>query len=222
MYKYDGSGNLLQKRVYPRTEENKGKSTAALNAAPSAEEKTYTYMTTGSRDRLRSYNGSGELRYDTYGNAETWFKHGESSRIGLELSRDRHGRLTKITDAETGAAYTYEYDGNGLRESKTAQGITHTYRYIGEKLAEEIRSDGKKLRYYYDDAGLRTIGYESGGAERVYRVRRNVQGDVEKLVDVSGTVVVEYVYDAWGNHTVHDTCKYGKTRVGTYCAKNGL
>ena len=57
--------------------------------------------------------------------------------------------------------------------------------------------------------GLRTIGYESGGAERIYRVRRNVQGDVEKLVDVSGTVVVEYVYDAWGNHTVRDTSGEG-------------
>lgn len=77
-----------------------------------------------------------------------------------------------------------------MRESKTASGVTHAYRYIGDKLAEEVRSDGKKLLYYYDDAGLRTIGYESGGEERTYRVRRNVQGDVEKLVDASGSGAV--------------------------------
>ena len=80
----------------------------------------------------------------------------------------------------------------------------------------------KAYTYLANGSYTAPYGYESGGVERVYRVRRNVQGDVEKLVDVSGTVVVEYVYDAWGNHTVHDTCKYGKTRVGTYCAKNGL
>ena len=161
-------------------------------------------MPTGSRDRLQSYNGSGEITYDVYGNAEKWFKHGAVSRVGLELSRDLHGRLTKITDTETGETYTYGYDGSGLRESKTASGVTHAYRYIGDKLAEEVRSDGKKLLYYYDDAGLRTIVYASGGEEKKYRVRRNLQGDVEKLVDGNGRVVVEYVYDAWGKHTVQD------------------
>ena len=32
-----------------------------------------------------------------------------------------------------------------------------------------------------------------------YYYRTNIQGDIEGLCDEDGTLVVSYVYDAWGN-----------------------
>jgi RHS repeat-associated protein len=65
----------------------------------------------------------------------------------------------------------------------------------------EERSDGTILYFTYDvDGSLLSMNYN--GTEFVYIT--NIQGDIIELVDITGTSVVKYTYDAWGN-IIHQT-----------------
>ncbi|MDD4476287.1 MAG: AHH domain-containing protein [Eubacteriales bacterium] len=50
--------------------------------------------------------------------------------------------------------------------------------------------------YYYDDNGY-LIGFRYNGVDYYYG--RNVQGDIIRIYDSTGTAIVYYSYDAWGN-----------------------
>ena len=50
------------------------------------------------------------------------------------------------------------------------------------------------IYYLYEQTGM--IGLEINGVPYYYV--RNLQGDVTKIIDASGNVVVKYVYDSWG------------------------
>ena len=50
-------------------------------------------------------------------------------------------------------------------------------------------------RYFYDESGI--AGFEYSGQKYVFR--KNLQGDVVGICNASGTLIGEYVYDAWGN-----------------------
>lgn len=51
-------------------------------------------------------------------------------------------------------------------------------------------------KWYIYDENDAIIGFEHEG--QTYYFEKNVQGDVVKIYDESGTVVSEYIYDAWG------------------------
>ncbi len=107
-------------------------------------------------------------------------------------------------DAENNSIYTpasFTYDADGLRSTKTYNGIDTTYQYINSKLYYEGRSDGTKLYFFYDSYGnLSYIYHHNGNTHTKYNVVTNRQGDVLELLSIDGcTKVAEYVYDAWGN-----------------------
>ena len=56
----------------------------------------------------------------------------------------------------------------------------------------------QRLWYYYDGNGI--CGIEYNGS--VYYFQKNLQGDVTRVYDGNGSLVAQYVYDAWGNHKV--------------------
>ena len=61
-----------------------------------------------------------------------------------------------------------------------------------------LRSD---LRFSYDAAGsVVAVDYSTDGGSTftTYYYLRNAQNDIVKLIDSSGTTVVEYIYDSWG------------------------
>ena len=49
-------------------------------------------------------------------------------------------------------------------------------------------------------AGL--VVSKNGTPDRTYYYRKNVRGDITHILDDSGNVKGEYVYDAWGNHVI--------------------
>ena len=56
-------------------------------------------------------------------------------------------------------------------------------------------------RFSYDASGkVVSVDYSenSGSSYTTYYYLRNAQGDIVKLIDGSGSTVVEYVYDSWG------------------------
>ena len=93
-----------------------------------------------------------------------------------------------------GKTWTYAYDDGGKRITKTVDGTAYNYHYLGDQLVE-LTWGGNKLHFTYDSTGPLSVSYN--GTEYFYV--KNAQGDVTVLVNASGTRVVSYTYDAWGN-----------------------
>ena len=102
---------------------------------------------------------------------------------------------------------TYTYNADGIRTSKTVNGVEHIYHLSGTQILSEEWTEGNVqhiLIYVYDASG-QPIGmshYENGEQRGTYVFVKNIQGDVIGIYDEEGTCLVTYTYDAWGNVTV--------------------
>ena len=77
-----------------------------------------------------------------------------------------------------------------------ANGTTrYEYVYNGSQLSQ-MKKGGDTLLFTYDAAGLPMTLTHNG---TLYYYVLNLQGDVVALLNSSGTPVVQYTYDAWGN-----------------------
>lgn len=90
--------------------------------------------------------------------------------------------------------WSYTYDANGMRTSKTNGSATYTYVYNGGKLVQMTR--GVIVCYFIYD-GDRPVSMKIGNT--IYYYLTNLQGDVVAITNESGAVVASYQYDAWGN-----------------------
>ena len=173
-YAYDDGGNIQSKTEYAYT-------TGSLGAA--VRTVAYGYGDASWSDLLTSIGGQ-SLTADEIGNllsdgtwAYTW----------------QHGRQLAGM-SKSGQTIAYGYDSDGKRITKTVNGTTYNYHYLGDQLVE-LTWGGNKLRFTYDSTG--PLSVNCNGAEYFYV--KNAQGDVTGLVNASGTRVVSYIYDAWGN-----------------------
>ena len=105
----------------------------------------------------------------------------------------QHGRQLAGM-SKSGQTIAYGYDSDGKRITKTVNGTTYNYHYLGDQLVE-LTWGGNKLHFTYDSTG--PLSVNCNGTEYFYV--KNAQGDVTGLVNASGTRVVSYTYDAWGN-----------------------
>ena len=102
---------------------------------------------------------------------------------------------------------TYTYNADGIRTSKTVNGVKHIYHLAGTQILSEEWTEGNVqhiLIFVYDASG-QPIGmshYENGEQRGTYVFVKNIQGDVIGIYDDEGTCLVTYTYDAWGNVTV--------------------
>ena len=95
---------------------------------------------------------------------------------------------------------SYTYDSDGLRLTKTINGVEHKYLWQGSKLVSEYY-DGKELEFFYDESGNPyAFSYKSSATATpvMYYYLTNLQGDVTGILDSSGTTVAAYTYNAWG------------------------
>ena len=86
----------------------------------------------------------------------------------------------------------------------STQTVTHEYlTQSGKVMRETVKTDGtvtSVLDFIYDESGKPFAMVDQLGAQpKTYYYVLNLQGDVVKLVDVSGAEVASYEYDAWGN-----------------------
>ena len=143
--------------------------------------------------------------WNTYGNSnwgDLLTQHGSAAysydAIGNLLSDGTwtftwaHGRqLTSMSNGTN--TFTYTYNADGLRSSKTVLGVHRKYYYNGDKLVRETWGS-HTAQYFYDASGIYAMQYDGA----MYYYIKNLQGDVLRMVDASGNVVATYVYDAWG------------------------
>ena len=171
-FEYDNYGNILAKGVVDETGEI-------------AEETkvTYVYGDDTWKDLLTAYNGQ-SITYDAQGNP--------TSYLGHELTWEK-GRQLKAFDANT-----YTYNANGIRTSKTVDGIKHTYTLDGTKILREEWNGNTLIPLYDNEETVCGILYNN----EPYYFQKNLQGDIIGIVDKSSKVVANYSYDAWGVCTV--------------------
>ena len=54
------------------------------------------------------------------------------------------------------------------------------------------------LEFIYDNSGITALKY----GNVYYFYRKDAQGNIIALIDSNGNKVVQYIYDAWGNHSI--------------------
>ena len=89
---------------------------------------------------------------------------------------------------------SYLYDANGIRTRKTVGSTVTEYFTNGSTILAE-KTGSNVLWYIYDSDG-EILGFTYTGTPYYYI--KNVQGDVYKVVNASGTEVASYTYDPWG------------------------
>ena len=127
-----------------------------------------------------SYNFE-TIEYDILGNPLTYRNN--------DLSWSHGRQLDRFNDI------TYKYNADGIRTSKTINGVTTQYYLDGTKILAQ--SDGNMLLFHYGNEGVVGFTYQGVGE---YYYKKNIFGDVIGIIDSTGNEIVKYIYDAWGNH----------------------
>ena len=182
---YDNAGNILSSKTYAYTIGTLG--TAQRTAS-------YNYSSSSWGDLLTSYWGN-SITYDGVGNPLTWGDYGELTWQGR--------RLMIYSDSESGDNYSYTYNADGIRTSKTVNGVKHTYHLSGTQILSEEWTDrwNRHVMVYIYDAAGQPIGmthFQDGTLVDTYLYEKNIQGDVVAVYDYDGSLVVRYAYNAWG------------------------
>ena len=137
--------------------------------------------------------------YDAIGNPISYYN-------GTAYTFDWTGR--QLTGAVKGSkTMSFTYNDEGIRTSKTVNGVKHTYKLNGSQIVSEEWED-KLIIYLYDSTGMpigmmyRTTSYTVDQWD-IFWFEKNLQGDIVAIYNESGTKVATYTYaDAWGNHSV--------------------
>ena len=186
-YEYDALGRLTREdnMAFGKTAtwayDNNGNILAryeyAITAKPTSELhllngtcKLYTYD--DNSDQLMSYNSEAFV-YDQIGNPTTY--RGKTAVW-------EYGRQLKSYDGNT-----FSYDARGRRIAKN--GITFIYDSNGNLIKQ---SNG--LEFLYDHTGVFAVKY----GNETYYYQKDPLGNISKILDKTGVVVVQYKYDAWG------------------------
>ena len=175
-YTYDALGQLLTETVNgtvvnEMTYDNYGNILSKNGVA-------YTYDSTW-KDLLTSYDGQ-SVTYDAQGNP--------TSYLGHTLTWEK-GRQLKSFDTNT-----YTYNANGIRTSKTVNGVKHTYTLDGAKILREAWGNNTLIPLYDNEESVCGIVFNN----EPFYFQKNLQGDIIAVVNKDANTVAKYSYDAWG------------------------
>ena len=182
---YDNAGNILSSKTYAYT-------TGSLGSAQRTV--SYNYSSGSWGDLLTSNNGR-SVTYDNIGNPLRWNDYGELTWQGR--------RLMRYYESEMECESLYTYNADGIRTSKTVNGVKHTYHLSGTQILSEEWTDrwNRHVMVYIYDAAGQPIGmshFQDGTLVDTYLYEKNIQGDVVAVYDYAGDLVVRYAYNAWG------------------------
>ncbi|MFB8798280.1 MAG: putative Ig domain-containing protein [Microcoleus sp.] len=135
-----------------------------------------------------------EYRYDANGNTTRKIENGTQETV---YTWNQEKRLVGV-QTPAGENISYAYDADGVRVSKTVNGVTTEYLVDSNRdysqVLEERVNDALIASYVY---GLDLISQERGNADSYYLV--DGLGSTRGLTNASGVVTDTYSYDAFGN-----------------------
>ena len=153
---------------------------------------------------------SNYISYDTIGNPLSYYNGFTFSWEGRALVGATRGNNS----------YTFAYNDEGNRISKTVNGVKTSYTYDGDMLISEYGSD-YTIIYLYDAEGgvigmrYRTSSYATDVWD-TYWYEKNIFGDIVAIYNNTGIKLISYTYDAWGNFST----TYHNGGANTTAAKN--
>ena len=127
---------------------------------------------------------SESIEYDAQGNPTKY--------LGHTLTWEK-GRQLKSFDSNT-----YTYNANGIRTSKTVNGVKHEYMLDGTKILRETWGENTLIPLYDNEDSVCGIIYN----DYAYYFQKNLQGDIIAITNNKGKSVASYTYDAWGVCTI--------------------
>ena len=196
LFNYDNAGNIQYRKTYAFTTAGTATSVSTTLYSPD----NYTYGNANWGDLLTAYKGTA-ISYDTIGNPLNYYN-------GYTFTWQKGRQLATATNGTNTLSFTYNAD--GIRTSKTVNGVKHTYLLSGSTImAEYWQQSGTQhvLIYLYDNIGspvgmmYRTNAYAADTYD-YFLFEKNLQGDIVAVYNASGTKLLSYTYDAWGNCTV--------------------
>ena len=195
-YVYDIYGHVIQQKKNGRVSnfsyDKNGRLTNGRNYYESGKDK----------GKLSEITGFRFIKYDNYGNVKA-FNDWDSPEYAVEsFEYERGNLLTKIKRRNANIA-GYSYNHKGMRYEKVVNGVTTTYYLDGAKILGEDRTDGKKIRYFYDAQGICGFGYTKDGKTKYYKYVKDLFGNVIMLMTASGEPLVKYEYDTFGTPTAY-------------------
>ena len=143
------------------------------------------------------------MTYDGSGNPIIYY----NSDTPMTMTWERGNLLSQITSGSN--TYRYSYSSDGVRLSKTVNGVVHTYTVSDSVILAEEWVDGTDaytLTYLYGSDGL-PIGMRAEqkntsmywvSSTAYYWFEKNLQGDIIAVYKNNGTKIATYAYDAWG------------------------
>ena len=216
LYTYDGKGRLVSEAVT----DGSGSKRYIYDCRDNLEEKNTTdyriYCFNNRNGSLQEYDfiNTGEdnldhyefYDYDADGNpTRAWYYQYNKSKEEYDLHHtttltyDTLGHLTAIDTAYTQTGETsrteYTYGADGLRLSKTVDGVRTDYIWDGGKLVAEI-SGGQIQTHFY---GMGLIASRTNNTNDYYLI--DGHGDVTQVISENGALVYTAYYDAFGNIT---------------------
>ena len=213
-YEYDNAGNITsitqtRKTLSPLPNPGFGPiiKTSSTESSVVTSTKTLEYANSQWGDLLTSFNGV-TITYDAIGNPLSYYN-------GTSYTFTWEGR--RLIGAVSGSnTMSFEYNDEGIRTSKTVNGVTTTYYLNGSQIIGE-ETNGAITLYIYDEAGSpQGMQYKASASAdwEIFWFEKNLQGDIVTVYNSAGTKVATYTYsDAWGNHTVSYSNDGGSTAV---------
>lgn len=172
-YKYDNRGNITAKKEYNCCD---GNLVQLLN------ETVYHYDSVW-KDKLVKV-GNNNIAYDEIGNPIVYRRWNLNWQNGRQLKSASNGMFD----------ISYSYDNCGVRTGKIVNSEQIEFYYINNNIVEQ-HSNKNNIIFKYDKEGS-IIGAKINGQDYYYI--KSYYGDIEKIIDKDGNVVVEYYYDPWG------------------------
>lgn len=147
---------------------------------------TYSYTDPTWLDRLTAFNGV-PITYDNAGNPLSYY-NGSAYTLTWQNGREL------ATATKNGVTSSYKYNIDGQRIQKTVGDVVYDYYYADGLLVRQTWGNNY-IDFLYDESGVFSFVYN--GTQYFYI--KNLQGDVVAIANSNGTILVEYVYDAWGD-----------------------
>ena len=200
-YTYDNAGNRLSEIVtensqttitnYTLNDQNRLMQTEQVTTAQTIIEQ-YFYDNAGnmlgrSPEALTNATGlTGSLGISLLGQTE------ETDLTPALYSYNDKNQMIEAVNGES--IVTNTFNAEGLRYSKTVDGVTTYYCYEYSRVIKEVDSTGSVA---YNIYGTNLISRDLDGNKAYYIY--NGHGDVTGLISSSGTIIASYYYDAFGN-----------------------
>lgn len=91
---------------------------------------------------------------------------------------------------------SYTYNANGIRTSKTIDGIRHDFVLDDSNILRETWGNNTLIPLYDNEDTVCGIIYNN----EPFYFHKNLQGDIIAIVDKTANIIAKYTYDAWGKN----------------------